>query len=82
MLSKSQDSQVSAGRAITQHQQSGSSAVSSAEQAGLPLSAFGLNSHPSPGSNVTSQPQSQQSHMQIPSELVMKLLQVQQVILT
>jgi len=79
MLSKSQqETPVTAGRPVT-HQQSLSTAVStSADQVGLtPLSGFGLNSHPSSGPTVvSSQPQAQ---MQIPQDLVMKLLQVQQV---
>ncbi|XP_069683292.1 eukaryotic translation initiation factor 4E transporter-like isoform X2 [Periplaneta americana] len=79
MLSKSQhDSSLSVGRPVTHQQQPPAS--TSAEQVGLnPISAFGLNSHHSPGSSVvTSQPQSQQTQMQIPQDLVMKLLQVQQ----
>ncbi|PNF25668.1 hypothetical protein B7P43_G00632 [Cryptotermes secundus] len=76
MLNKSQqETPVTVGRPVT-HQQSLNTAVSSsADQVGLtPLSGFGLSSHPSPGPTVvTSQP-----HMQIPQDLVMKLLQLQQ----
>jgi hypothetical protein len=79
MLSKSQ--QETAGRPLT-HQQSLSTAVSaSADQVGLTqLSGFGLSSHPGSGPTVVT-PQSQvpQAQMQIPQDLVMKLLQVQQV---
>lgn len=82
MLSKSQqETPVTAGRPVT-HQQSLSAAVStSADQVGpTPLSGFGLNSHPSSGPTVvTSQSQVPQAQMQIPQDLVMKLLQVQQV---
>lgn len=86
MLNKSQqETPVTAGRPVA-HQQSvntpasvSASASTSADQAGLtPLSGYALNSHPSPGATVvtshTSQPQ-----MQIPQDLVMKLLQLQQV---
>jgi hypothetical protein len=53
----------------------------SGDQVGLtPLSGFGLNSHPNSGPTVvTSQAQVPQTQMQIPQDLVMKLLQVQQV---
>jgi hypothetical protein len=77
MLSKSQqETPVTTGRAVS-HQQTVNTAVStSADQVGLtPLSGFALNSRPSPDPTVvTSQPQ-----MQIPQDLVMKLLQLQQV---
>jgi hypothetical protein len=77
MLSKSQqETPVTVGRPVTHHQSVNTTVSASADQVGLtPLSGFGLNSHPSPGpAVVTSQPQ-----MQIPQDLVMKLLQLQQV---
>jgi hypothetical protein len=77
MLSKSQqEAPVTAGRSVS-HQQSVNTAVStSADQVGLTsLSGFALNSRPSPGPTVVTS----QSQMQIPQDLVMKLLQLQQV---
>lgn len=77
MLNKSQqETPVTVGRPVTHQQSVNTTVSSSADQVGLtPLSGFGLSSHPSPGPTVvTSQPQ-----MQIPQDLVMKLLQLQQV---
>jgi hypothetical protein len=82
MLNRSQqETPVTVGRPVTQQQSVNTTVSASADQVGLtPLSGFGRNSHASPvHSVVTSQPQLQQAQMQIPQDLVMKLLQVQQV---